>query len=185
MESGRSCLRPPSNLDSNRSFYGSLYCPYQHEPERCPATDPYLGATLLNYLSRPHVRKHGVSIQGETGVRGEHTQWPASDYDPLHSRKSARCALIPNFAAADLRGPSCFVTRLLLLGSGTGDSHPSDCFRVATIRLVRIENGIFSANEDACSCFRPVQANYSCQSLPALVCRVVKVPPFPSPLVEY
>jgi hypothetical protein len=36
--------------------------------------------------------------------------------------------------------------------------------------------GIFSANEDACSRFRPVQANYSCQSLPALVCRVVKVP---------
>jgi predicted GNAT family acetyltransferase len=25
-------------------------------------------------------------------------QWPASDYDPPNSRKSARCALIPNFA---------------------------------------------------------------------------------------
>jgi DMSO/TMAO reductase YedYZ molybdopterin-dependent catalytic subunit len=46
---------------------------HQHEPERCPATDPYMGATLLNYLSRPHVRKHGVSIQGEAVVRGEHT----------------------------------------------------------------------------------------------------------------
>jgi hypothetical protein len=26
---------------------------HQHEPDRCPATDPYMGATLLNYLSRP------------------------------------------------------------------------------------------------------------------------------------
>src|SRR5882762_8052249 len=46
---------------------------HQHEPERCPATDPYIGATLLNYLSRPNVRKHGVNIQGEAVVRGEHT----------------------------------------------------------------------------------------------------------------
>lgn len=46
---------------------------HQHEPDRCPATDPYMGATLLNYLSRPNVRKHGVSIQGEAVVRGEHT----------------------------------------------------------------------------------------------------------------
>ena len=46
---------------------------HQHEPDRCPAVDPYMGATLLNYLSRPNVRKHGVSIQGEAVVRGEHT----------------------------------------------------------------------------------------------------------------
>ena len=46
---------------------------HQHEPDRCPATDPYMGATLLNYLSRPNVRKHGVNIQGEAVVRGEHT----------------------------------------------------------------------------------------------------------------
>jgi hypothetical protein len=46
---------------------------HQHQPERCPATDPYMGATLLNYLSRPNVRKHGVNIQGEAVVRGEHT----------------------------------------------------------------------------------------------------------------
>ena len=46
---------------------------HQHEPDRCPATDPYMGATLLNYLSRPNVRKHGVIIQGEAVVRGEHT----------------------------------------------------------------------------------------------------------------
>lgn len=46
---------------------------HQHAPEHCPATDPYMGATLLNYLSRPNVRKHGISIQGEAIVHGEHT----------------------------------------------------------------------------------------------------------------
>ena len=46
---------------------------HKHEPDRCPATDPYMGAALLNYLSRPNVRKHGVNIQGEAVVPGEHT----------------------------------------------------------------------------------------------------------------
>lgn len=46
---------------------------HQHTAERCPATDPYMGATLLNYLSRPNVRKHGIAIQGEAIVHGEHT----------------------------------------------------------------------------------------------------------------
>src|SRR2546422_3817222 len=46
---------------------------HRHEPERCPAQDPYMGATLLNYLSRPNVRQHGVQIQGEAVVQGEHT----------------------------------------------------------------------------------------------------------------
>src|SRR6478672_99716 len=45
---------------------------HQHEAERCPATDPYMGAMLLNYLSRPNVRQHGITIQGEAVVRGEH-----------------------------------------------------------------------------------------------------------------
>jgi len=48
---------------------------HQHDPTRCPATDPYMGANLLNYLSRPSVRKHGVEIQGEAVVRGEHTMY--------------------------------------------------------------------------------------------------------------
>jgi DMSO/TMAO reductase YedYZ molybdopterin-dependent catalytic subunit len=46
---------------------------HQHDADRCPATDPDMGATLLNYLSRPNVRKHGIEIQGEAIVRGEHT----------------------------------------------------------------------------------------------------------------
>jgi DMSO/TMAO reductase YedYZ molybdopterin-dependent catalytic subunit len=46
---------------------------HQHEAERCPATDPYAGARLLNYLSRPNVRQRGIEIQGEAVVQGEHT----------------------------------------------------------------------------------------------------------------
>jgi DMSO/TMAO reductase YedYZ molybdopterin-dependent catalytic subunit len=46
---------------------------HQHEADRCPAADPYAGATLLNYLSRPSVRQHGIEIHGEAVVRGEHT----------------------------------------------------------------------------------------------------------------
>jgi DMSO/TMAO reductase YedYZ molybdopterin-dependent catalytic subunit len=46
---------------------------HQHDPNHCPAADPYNGANLLNYLSRPNVRKHGITVQGEAVVRGEHT----------------------------------------------------------------------------------------------------------------
>ena len=46
---------------------------HQHAAERCPARDPYIGATLLNHLSRPNVRQHGLKIQGEAVVQGEHT----------------------------------------------------------------------------------------------------------------
>ena len=46
---------------------------HQHAAEGCPAQDPFMGATLLNHLSRPNVRQHGVRIQGEAVVQGEHT----------------------------------------------------------------------------------------------------------------
>jgi DMSO/TMAO reductase YedYZ molybdopterin-dependent catalytic subunit len=46
---------------------------HQHDPARCPAHDPYMGATLLNHLSRPNVRKYGITIQAEAVVRTEHT----------------------------------------------------------------------------------------------------------------
>jgi len=48
---------------------------HQHDAEQCPAADPHIGATLLNYLSRPNVRKYGIEIQGEAIVRGEHTMY--------------------------------------------------------------------------------------------------------------
>ena len=34
-----------------------------------------MGAMLLNHLSRPNVRRHGVKIQGEAVVQGEHTAY--------------------------------------------------------------------------------------------------------------
>ena len=46
---------------------------HQHEPAACPAGDPELGAKLLNHLSRPSVRQHGIEIRGEAVVQGEHT----------------------------------------------------------------------------------------------------------------
>ena len=46
---------------------------HHHAAERCPAQDPYTGAMLLNHLSRPNVRQHGVEILGEAVVQGEHT----------------------------------------------------------------------------------------------------------------
>jgi DMSO/TMAO reductase YedYZ molybdopterin-dependent catalytic subunit len=54
---------------------------HQHAAERCPATDPDMGAMLLNYLSRPNVRKYGIEIQGEAIVRGEHTLYMIVDAD--------------------------------------------------------------------------------------------------------
>lgn len=54
---------------------------HQHDAEHCPATDPYMGATLLNYLSRPNVRQHGVEIRGEAVVQGEHTLYMIVECD--------------------------------------------------------------------------------------------------------
>jgi DMSO/TMAO reductase YedYZ molybdopterin-dependent catalytic subunit len=61
---------------------------HQHEAERCPAADPERGATLLNYLSRPNVRRHGVTIQGEAVAQGEHTLYmiiESSDEDRVRA----------------------------------------------------------------------------------------------------
>src|SRR6188474_2473747 len=46
---------------------------HQHAQDRCPAQDPYMGAALLNHLSRPNVRRHGLEMLGEAVVQGEHT----------------------------------------------------------------------------------------------------------------
>jgi DMSO/TMAO reductase YedYZ molybdopterin-dependent catalytic subunit len=60
---------------------------HHHDAERCPVTDPYAGAEILNYLSRPNVRRHGVEIQGEAIVEGEHTLYmivESSDEGRVH-----------------------------------------------------------------------------------------------------
>ena len=36
---------------------------HSHQGERCPAQDPYMGAMLLNHLSRPNVRRHGGELR--------------------------------------------------------------------------------------------------------------------------
>lgn len=46
---------------------------HQHAADRCPAGDFQMGAMLLNHLSRPNVMRHGLKIQGEAVVQGEHT----------------------------------------------------------------------------------------------------------------
>ena len=48
---------------------------HQHPADGCPAQDPFVGARLLNHLSRPNVRKFGLQIQGEAVVHGEHTMY--------------------------------------------------------------------------------------------------------------
>lgn len=48
---------------------------HQHAAAGCPAQNPYLGASLLNHLSRPNVRKFGLEIQAEAVVHGEHTMF--------------------------------------------------------------------------------------------------------------
>ena len=45
---------------------------HEHTDDHCPATDPLMGATLLNHLSRPNVSAYGLKIHGEAVVKGEH-----------------------------------------------------------------------------------------------------------------
>ena len=76
---------PAANSEGSMSLF---IVRHRHEPERCPATDPYMGAMLLNYLSRPNVRQLGVNIQGEAVVQGEHTLYmiiESSDEDRVRA----------------------------------------------------------------------------------------------------
>src|SRR5881392_82794 len=83
-----SILRRLVDLAARRVQMPLFIVRHRHEPERCPATDPYMGAMLLNYLSRPNVRHHGVNIQGEAVVQGEHTLYmiiESSDEDRVRA----------------------------------------------------------------------------------------------------
>src|SRR5437762_325934 len=48
---------------------------HEHDGDHCPATDPFMGAMLLNHLSRPNVSSHGLKIHGEAVVKGEHARF--------------------------------------------------------------------------------------------------------------
>jgi len=54
---------------------------HQHAADGCPAQDPFMGASLLNHLSRPNVRKFGLQIHGEAVAQGEHTMYLIVDAD--------------------------------------------------------------------------------------------------------
>src|SRR5690349_11674451 len=45
---------------------------HEHNPDHCPATDPDMGAMLLNHLSRANVKRYGVEIQSEAVAQGGH-----------------------------------------------------------------------------------------------------------------
>ncbi|MCV2489877.1 sulfite oxidase [Geodermatophilus sp. YIM 151500] len=45
---------------------------HEHRADHCPATDPAMGALLLNHLSRVNTRRHGIDIHGEAVAQGAH-----------------------------------------------------------------------------------------------------------------
>lgn len=63
-----------------------------HAVERCPARDPYRGASLLNHLSRPSVAQFGVKIRGEAVVKAEHTLYLIVEAD---DERQVRAFLTP------------------------------------------------------------------------------------------
>ena len=46
---------------------------HQHPPQNCPAQDPRMGAMLLQHLSEPNARQHGITLHGEGVLDGQHT----------------------------------------------------------------------------------------------------------------
>ena len=54
---------------------------HEHAAESCPASDPQMGAMLLNHLSRPNVRRHGIEILGEAVIDAEHSLYMIVEAD--------------------------------------------------------------------------------------------------------
>jgi len=46
---------------------------HSHEPARCPAGDPKMGAMLLQHLSASNAKKFGLTIHGEAVINNAHT----------------------------------------------------------------------------------------------------------------
>lgn len=49
------------------------YVRHQHTDETCPARDPEMGQMLLEHLSPQNARKHGIQIQSDAVIDGQHT----------------------------------------------------------------------------------------------------------------
>lgn len=54
---------------------------HEHDAARCPASNPDMGAMLLNHLSRPNARQHGVEVKGEAVVQGAHSLYMILEAD--------------------------------------------------------------------------------------------------------
>jgi len=52
---------------------------HQHDAESCPAKDPEMGRMLLGHVSEENAAKHGISIQGEAVIEGQHTMYMILD----------------------------------------------------------------------------------------------------------
>jgi DMSO/TMAO reductase YedYZ molybdopterin-dependent catalytic subunit len=97
---------------------------HQHSADRCPASDPYIGATLLNHLSRPNVRQHGIRIQGEAVVHGEHTAYFIIEAD---DERRLREFLVPFQAAGTIDiYPASTCARVVASGGCTAPLPTSD-----------------------------------------------------------
>lgn len=96
---------------------------HQHAADHCPAADPYAGAGLLNYLSRPNVRKHGVKIHGEAVVRGEHTMYLIVEAD---DEARLRDFLQPFQSAGSLDIYDASTCARVVASGGCGATLPAD-----------------------------------------------------------
>jgi DMSO/TMAO reductase YedYZ molybdopterin-dependent catalytic subunit len=95
---------------------------HQHEAERCPAKDPFHGASLLNHLSRPNVRRHGVTVQGEAIVQGEHTLYLIVEAD---HEASIREFMAPFSMAGSLDVYPASTCARVVAGGGCGSAVPA------------------------------------------------------------
>ena len=46
---------------------------HQHSAETCPATNPEMGPTLVQHVTKSNARKFGVDLIGDAVLDGQHT----------------------------------------------------------------------------------------------------------------
>jgi hypothetical protein len=62
-----------ANACAKGDEHGALRYPASASFRTLPRSGPLHGAMLLNHLSRSNLRQHGIEVQGEAVVQGEHT----------------------------------------------------------------------------------------------------------------
>ncbi|HEY3440175.1 MAG TPA: sulfite oxidase [Paludibaculum sp.] len=139
---------------------------HQHDAERCPAANPEMGATLLNHLSRPNARKHGVTVQAEAIVRGDHTLYMIVECD---SEARVRSYMQPFAMAGTVEVHAAGTCAGVVSAGGCGAVHPEASGAVAAMDPEQacqqaIDSGLVVHNGNPLNCET---------SLPALVGGVV------------